>query len=64
MFYIMRIVFIIFVILLLTVEGITQQNCRDCGVAFMRFRIYKPELDVYILPKYERDTKYFFMIAC
>lgn len=51
---------IVFLSLLLAVDGIAQQNCRDCGVAFFRYRIYNPELKTFIMPRYEKDIKYLF----
>lgn len=56
----MRTIFIFLASFLLSFSGAAQQNCTNCGVALRGVRLYKPERNAYILPVYERDTKYFF----
>ena len=46
--------------LLLTICSSAQQNCKNCGVAFQRMRLYKPDRNAYILPAHERDIRYLF----
>jgi hypothetical protein len=46
--------------LVFSTQGAAQQNCKDCGVAYQKVRLYKPELNAYVLPAYERDIKYLF----
>lgn len=50
----------VFLLLLLATHSAAQQNCRGCGAGFSRDRIYEPALNTYVLPKYERDPKFWF----
>ncbi|RYF80121.1 MAG: hypothetical protein EON98_13825 [Chitinophagaceae bacterium] len=56
----MRMIAVFFAAFLFSLSGYTQQNCTECGVAYLRSRIFNPEVNAYILPEYERDTKYLF----
>lgn len=47
-------------ICLVTFHASAQQNCTNCGVAYLKDRLFKPERNEYILPMHERDEKRLF----
>lgn len=56
----MRTAFVLFLMVILALGGKAQQNCQDCGSGYFRDRLFKPELNRYVLGKYERDTRFLF----
>lgn len=50
----------IIVCCLLALQSVGQKNCSDCGVISWQHRIFKPELNAYVIPQYEQDEKRLF----
>lgn len=47
-------------VLLLAASGNAQQNCQNCGVIYSRVRVFNPELNDYVPPKYGMDVRRLF----
>ena len=56
----MRIMFVVILNMLMFAGCTAQQSCQNCGSGFLRLRMFDPVRSTYVLPIYERDTKFLF----